>query len=179
MPAKGADHRREYMRWYMAQKRKAAKTSKPTTRKPVGIDFIGPPCPANLPDRPIGPRQYAGQVGLLKAQLAHTLALWQESCEELALQVEMLQVENEALQAQNETLQVQSTNLQAPSTNLQASNGSLQVSNPTTKVQNLPPPTPAPSKPLADEVDQYLRDKSQGLVDPNRRPKGADDEVNF
>ena len=165
MPAKDADHRREYMRWYMAQKRKAAKTSKPATRKPVGIDFIGPPCPANLPDRPIGSRQYAGQVELLKVQLAHTLSLWQESCEELALQVEVLTVENEALQAQNEALQ-------APSTNLQASNSA-------TKVQNLPPPALAPSKPLADEVDQYLRDKSQGLVDPNRLPKGADDAIDF
>lgn len=172
MPAKDAEHRREYMRWYMAQKRKAAKTSKPATRKPVGIDFIGPPCPANLPDRPIGSRQYAGQVELLKAQLAHTLTLWQESCEELALQVEVLTMENEALQAQNETLQVQSANVQAPS-------GSLQVSNPTTKVQNLPPPALTPSKPLADEVDQYLRDKSQGLVDPNRLPKDADDSIDF
>ena len=163
MPAKDAEHRREYMRWYMAQKRKAAKTSKPATRKPVGIDFIGPPCPANLPDRPIGPRQYAGQVELLKAQLAHTLTLWQESCEELALQIEVLTVENEALQAQNEDLQAQSADLQA--------------SNPATKVQNLP--SLAPPKPLADEVDQYLRDKSQGLVDPNRLPKGADDDIDF
>lgn len=179
MPAKDAEHRREYMRWYMAQKRKAAKTSKPATRKPVGIDFIGPPCPANLPTRPIGPRQYAGQVELLKAQLAHTLTLWQESCEELALQVEMLQVENEALQAQNETLQVQSANVQASSESLQAPSTNLQVSSSATKVQNLPPPAPAPSKPLADEVDQYLRDKSQGLVDPNRLPKGADDDINF
>jgi hypothetical protein len=176
MPAKDAEHRREYMRWYMAQKRKAAKTSKPATRKPVGI---GPPCPANLPDRPIGSRQYAGQVELLKVQLAHTLSLWQESCEELALQVEVLTVENEALQAQNEALQAPSTNLQASSGSLQAPSTNLQASNSATKVQNLPPPALAPSKPLADEVDQYLRDKSQGLVDPNRLPKGADDAIDF
>ena len=178
MPAKDAEHRREYMRWYMSQKRKAAKTSGLVTRKPVGADFIGPPCPANLPTRPIGPRQYAGQVELLKAQLAHTLTLWQESCEELALQVEVLTVENETLQAQNETLQTQNESLQAPTSNLQASSANMQAPEPT-KVQNLPSPSPAPSKPLADEVDQYLRDKSQGLVDPNRLPKGADDAIDF
>lgn len=156
MSAKDADHRREYMRWYMAKKRKLAKTAQPATRKPVGIDFIGPPCPANLPDRPIEGRQYAGQVELLKVQLAHTISLWRESCEDLILQVEMLQVENETLQAQNEVLQAQK---------LASTQGSHSP-------QTLPPPT---EKPLTAD-DQYLRDKAQGLVDPNRKPKGADDD---
>lgn len=169
MPAKDAQHRREYMRWYMAQKRKAAKTGGLVTRKPVGIDFIGPPCPANLPDRPIGPRQYAGQVELLKAQLAHTLSLWQESSEDLLLQIEVLTVENETLQAQNEVLQAQNP-------------ASSQVPTPKTLPplpQKLPPQLPPPENPV-DKEDQYLRDKAQGLVDPNRLPKGADDdEINF
>ena len=168
MPAKDADHRREYMRWYMAKKRKLAKTAQPAARKPVGIDFIGPPCPANLPDRPIEGRQYAGQVELLKVQLAHTISLWRESCEDLLLQVEMLQVENETLQAQNEVLQTQNpASSQAPTP------------------QNLPPPPktlppqlPPSQKPLSDD-DQYLIDKAQGLVDPDRKPKGAEDSINF
>ena len=162
MPAKDADHRREYMRWYMAKKRKLAKTAQPAARKPVGIDFIGPPCPANLPDRPIEGRQYAGQVELLKVQLAHTISLWRESCEDLLLQVEMLQVENETLQAQNEVLQAQNpASSQAP-----------------TPPKTLPPRLPPPENPV-DKEDQYLRDKSQGLVDPDRKPKGAEDSINF
>lgn len=176
MPAKDADRRREYMRWYMAKKRKLAKTAQPATRKPVGIDFIGPPCPANLPDRPIGPRQYAGQAELLKAQLAHTLQLWRESSEDLLLQVEMLQVENETLQAQIEALQAQSPDPQGTHS-LQ----NLQVSRdlPAPTPRTLPPQLPSPENPV-DKEDQYLRDKAQGLVDPNRLPKGADDdEINF
>ena len=171
MPAKDADHRREYMRWYMAKKRKLAKTAQPVARKPVGIDFIGPPCPANLPDRPIEGRQYAGQVELLKAQLAHTLQLWRESSEDLILQVEMLQVENETLRAQNEALQAQSPDPQGTH-----SPQTLQVSqNPAPSPRTLPPQLPSPENPV-DKEDQYLRDKAQGLVDPNRRPKIADDD---
>ena len=158
MPAKDAEHRREYMRWYMAQKRKLAKTAQPAARKPVGADFIGPPCPANLTDRPIEGRQFAGQVELLKAQLAHTLRLWQESCEELAMQIEVLTVENEALQTQVENLQAQKP-------------ASSQVPAP----QTLPPQLPPPENPV-DKEEQYLLDKAQGLVDPNRRPKSADDD---
>ena len=175
MPAKDVDHRREYMRWYMAKKRKLAKTAQPDTRKPVGIDFIGPPCPANLPDRPIGPRQYAGQVELLKAQLAHTILLWRESCEDLLLQVEMLQVENETLQAQNEVLQAQNP----ASTQGSHSPQTLQVSqNPAPTPKTLPPQLPPPENPV-DKEDQYLIDKAQGLVDPDRKPKGAEDSINF
>jgi hypothetical protein len=166
MPAKDAEHRREYMRWYMAQRRKLA--SQPAVRAPVGADFIGPPCPPNLPDRPIEGRQYAGQVELLKAHLAHVLSLWRKSSEDLLLQVEMLTVESETLQAQNDALQTQNP-------------ASSQVPTPQTLPplpQNLPSPLPPPEN-LADEVDQYLRDKSQGLVDPNRLPKGADDAIDF
>ena len=172
MPAKDADHRREYMRWYMAKKRKLAKTAQPVARKPVGIDFIGPPCPANLPDRPIEGRQYAGQVELLKAQLAHTLQLWRESSEDLLLQVEMLQVENETLQAQIEAIQAQSPDPQGthPPQTLQVSQNPA-PSPQTLQVSQLPPP----ENPV-DKEDQYLRDKAQGLVDPNRRPKIADDD---
>lgn len=159
MPAKDPEHRREYMRWYMAQKRKAAKTDSLVTRRPVGADFIGPPCPANLPDHPAEGRQYKGQVELLKAQLAHTLQLWRESSEDLLLQVEMLQVENRDLQ------QAQS---QAPQ----------EVQRP----RNEPPKTlPEPSKPEPPkpDLDQYLADKAQGFVDPDRKPSEADDEINF
>lgn len=161
MPAKDAEHRREYMRLYMAQKRKAAKTGELVTRKPVGIDFIGPPCPANLPDRPIDPRQYAGQVGLLKAQLAHTLQLWQESSEDLLLQVEMLQVEDEALQQ----AQPQRPRNEPPQE--------------AQRPRNEPPKTlPAPPKEPPDhDIDQYLRGKAQGFVDPDRKPTPADDHI--
>lgn len=179
MPAKDADHRREYMRWYMAKKRKLAKTAQPVARKPVGIDFIGPPCPANLPDRPIEGRQYAGQVELLKAQLAHTLQLWRESSEDLLLQVEMLQVENETLQAQNEVLQAQKLASTQGSHSPQTLQVSQNLPTPTPTPQILPPRLPPPENPV-DKEDQYLRDKAQGLVDPNRLPKGADDdEINF
>lgn len=162
MPAKDAEHRREYMRWYMAKKRKLAKTAQPATRKPVGIDFIGPPCPANLPDRPIGPRQYAGQVELLKAQLAHTLQLWRESSEDLLLLVEMLQVEDEALQ-------------QAQPQRPQEAQAPQEAQRP----RNEPPKTlPAPPKEPPDhDIDQYLRDKAQGFVDPDRKPTPADDHI--
>ena len=150
------EYRREYMRWYMAKRRKTAGKPPKVTRKAVGADFVGPPCPANLPDRSTDGRHYMGQIELLKAQLAHTLSLWQESCEEFALQVEMLTFENETLQAQVETLQ----------------------SDKPANLPTTPPPQPSPSKePSKPDPDQYMKDKAQGFVDPDRKPTPADDHM--
>lgn len=160
------EYRREYMRWYMAKRRKTAVEPPKVARKALAADFIGPPCPANLPDRPTDGRHYSGQIELLKAQLAHTLLLWRDSSEELALQIEMLTFENETLQAQVENSQAEKPNL-----------------------SNLPAPTAPPKPPQAKdlppaspkepELDQYLRDKAQGFVDPDRKPLDSHDEINF
>ena len=154
-------YRREYMRWYMAQKRRAASKAKP--RHLLEADLMGPPCPANLPDRPTDGRHYVGQIELLKAQLAHALLLWRDSSEELALQVDMLTMENEALRAQAENSQAEKPNLPTPSA---------------------PPKPPQaktlpPASPKEPELDQYLLDKAQGFVDPDRKPTPADDEITF
>ena len=154
-------YRREYMRWYMAKRRKATGEPPKVTRKAYAADFVGPPCPENLPDRPTDGRHFSGQIELLKAQLAHTLLLWQESCEELAMQVEMLTFENETLQAQAGDSQAEKPNLPALPTPTQAKTS----------------PAPPPASPKEPELDQYLRDKAQGFVDPDRKPTSADDHM--
>jgi hypothetical protein len=157
-------YRREYMRWYMAQKRRAA--SKPTSRHVLSPDLVGPPCPANLPDRPTDGRHYVGQIELLKAQLAHALLLWRDSSEDLAMQVDMLTMENEALKAQAENSMVEKPNLPAPTAPPKLP-----------QAKTLPAP-PKPEAPKPD-LDQYLLDKAKGFVDPDRKPLDSHDEINF
>ena len=152
------EYRREYMRWYMAKRRKTLGEPPKVARKAHAADFVGPPCPANLPDRPTDGRHYSGQIALLKTQLAHTLQLWRESSEDLLLQIEMLQVENEDLQREQS---------QAPQ----------EVQKPRNEPPtNLPAPPKEPPKP---DPDQYLMDKAQGFVDPDRKPLDSHDEINF
>jgi hypothetical protein len=153
-------YRREYMRWYMAQKRRAASKARP--RHVLSPDLVGPPCPANLPDRPTDGRHYVGQIELLKAQLAHALLLWRDSSEDLAMQVDMLTMENEALKAQAENSPVEKPNLPAP-----------------TAPPKLPQAKTLPASKPDPDHDQYMKDKAQGFVDPDRKPTGADDEINF
>ena len=177
------------MRWYMAKRRKAAQEPSKVRRQAHGYDFIGPRCPENLPDRPTDGRHYVGQIELLKAQLAHTLLLWQESCEELALQIEVLTFENETLRAQREKPQARKTSKPKPAVEETSRPAVEETSRPAVEeapVENLPV-VEETSRPVVEETqpanlsldDQYLRDKAQGLVDPNRRPGSADDSINF
>jgi hypothetical protein len=68
--------------------------------------------------------------------------------------------------------QVQLTELEAEVKELKARIVELESRKPATPAETLPPA----QKPLATD-DQYLVDKAAGLVDPNRRPKDAYDEI--
>jgi hypothetical protein len=164
------EYRREYMRWYMRKRRKGTKESTKTQAQALPVGFVGPPCPANLPDRPTDGRHYVGQIALLKAQLAHTLQLWREASEDLLLQIEMLQVENEYLQRDQQQ-------------ESQAVQESCRLPTAAKPVPVTPKTLPAPSKPEASkpdpELDQYLKDKAQGFVDPDRKPLDSHDEITF
>jgi hypothetical protein len=162
------EYRREYMRWYMAKRRKTAVESPKVARKALAADFVGPPCPANWPDRPTDGRHYVGQIALLKAQLAHTLQLWREASEDLLLQIEMLQVENEALQRDQQQ-------------ESQAVQESCRLPTAAKPFPVTPKTLPAPPKPEAPkpDLDQYLLDKAKGFVDPDRKPLDSHDEINF
>lgn len=174
-------YQREYMRWYMAKRRKAAQEPSKVRRQAHGYDFNGPRCPENLPDRPTDGRHYVGQIELLKAQLAHTLLLWQETYEELALQIEVLTFESETLRAQREKPQARKT-----SKPKSAVEETPQPATEEPPVENLPAveetPQPAAEEPRPANLtpdEQYMLDKAQGLVDPNRKPGSADDEIPF
>ena len=177
------------MRWYMAKRRKAAQEPSKVRRQAHGYDFIGPRCPENLPDRPTDGRHYVGQIELLKVQLAHTLLLWQETYEELALQIEVLTFENETLRAQREKPQARKTSKPQPAVEETPQPAVEETPQPAVEeapvedvpaVEETPQPAVEEAQPANLSSDeQYMLYKAQGLVDPNRRPGSADDSIDF
>lgn len=159
---KRSDYMRQYMREYMRQRR--GSSGKLARKDPE----IGPPCPPNLPSGDVSFKRLTAQSRFFKAHLAFALSQKKKIYEEMNLKAETFYTESLEYQ-------VQVTELEAEVKELKARIAELESRKPVTPAETLPP-----SKQLADdEVDQYLRDKSQGLVDPNRLPKDADDSIDF
>ena len=166
---KRSDYMRQYMREYMRQRR--GSSVKQARKDPE----IGPPCPPNLPSGDVSTERLTAQSRLFKSHLAFALSQQTKIYEEMNLKAETFYMES--LEHQ-----VRVTELEAEVKELKARLAELESRKPATSAENLPAPVetlPAPTeKPLTAD-DQYLLDKAAGLVDPNRKPKGADDDINF
>lgn len=156
---KRSDYMRQYMREYMRQRR--GSSLKLARKDPE----IGPPCPPNLPSGDVSTERLTAQSRLFKAQLAFALSQATKIYEEMNLKAETFYTESLEYQ-------VQVTELEAEVKELKARIAELESRKPATPAENLPPA----QKPLTTD-DKYLHDKAQGLVDPNRRPKDAYDEI--
>lgn len=156
---KRSDYMREYMREYMRQRR--GSSVKLARKDPE----IGPPCPPNLPAGDVPTERLTTQSRLLKAHLAFALSQATKIYEEMNLKAETFYTESLEYQ-------VQVTELEAEVKELKVRITELESHKPATPAENLPPA----QKPLKTD-DQYLIAKAQGLVDPDRRPKPAFDEI--
>ena len=164
---KRSDYMRQYMREYMRQRRGSS------VRQAHTDPEIGPPCPPNLPTGDVATGRLSAQSNLFRAQLAFALSQSVKIYEEMNLkaeifymeslehQVRVTELEEEVKELKTRLAELESRKLAAPARNLPS------------PAENLPPPS---EKPLTPD-DQYLRDKAQGLVDPDRCPKGAFDEI--
>lgn len=150
---------RQYMREYMRQRR--GSSVKLARKDPE----IGPPCPPNLPSGDVSTERLTAQSRLFKAHLAFALSQAAKIYEEMNLKAETFYTESLEYQ-------VQLTELEAEVKELKARIVELESRKPATPAETLPPA----QKPLKTD-DQYLVDKAAGLVDPNRRPKDAYDEI--
>lgn len=162
---KRSDYMRQYMREYMRQRR--GSSVKLARKDPE----IGPPCPPNLPSGDVSTERLTAQSRLFKSHLAFALSQKKKIYEEMNLKVETLYTESLEYQ-------VQVTELEAEVKELKARIAELESRKPAalaTTSENLPPISKTP----IDKEDQYLIDKAAGLVDPNRRPKGAYDDIDF
>ena len=162
---KRSDYMRDYMREYMRQRR--GSSVKPARKDPD----IGPPCPPTLPAGDVTTKRLTAQSRLFKAQLAFALSQQAKIYEEMNLKAETFYMESLEHQVRVTALEAEVEELKARLAELESRKPAALATTP----ENLPPPT---EKPLTAD-DQYLLDKSQGLVDPNRKPKGADDDINF
>lgn len=172
---KRSEYMRDYMRQYMRRKRAAADgvaRSDP---------LIGPPCPPNLPAGEVTTGRLTRQARLLKAHLTLALSQSAKVYEEMKLEMK-LKVEEAKLEAN--TFYTEGLEYLSKLTDAEAKVAELEA-----KVQELeaklaecgstPPKTPSKTeahKPDPDH-DQYLRDKAQGFVDPDRKPTPADDHM--
>lgn len=156
---KRSDYKRDYMREYMRQRR--GSSAKLARKDPE----IGPPCPPGLPAGDVTAGRLTIQSRLFKAQLAFTLSQQTKIYEEINLKAETFYMES--LEHQ-----VRVTELEAEVEELKARLAELESRKHAAPAENLPPNKRNPSL-----DDQYLRDKAQGLVDPDRRPKSAEDEI--
>ena len=162
---KRSDYMRDYMREYMRQRR--GSSVKLARKDPE----IGPPCPPNLPSGDVSTERLTAQSRLFKAQLAFALSQKKKIYEEMNLKVETLYTESLEYQVRVTELEAELKELKVKLAELESRKPAALATTP----QTLPPPT---EKPLTAD-DQYLLDKAAGLVDPNRKPKGADDDINF
>ena len=159
---KRSDYMRDYMREYMRQRR--GSSVKLARKDPE----IGPPCPPNLPAGDVTTKRLTAQSRLFKAHLDFVIAQKRKIYEEMNLKAETFYMES--LEHQ-----VRVTELEAEVKELTTKLAELESRKPAalaTTSENLPTNKRNPSL-----DDQYLRDKAQGLVDPDRRPKSAEDEI--
>ena len=156
-----SDYMRDYMREYMRQRR--GSSVKLARKDPE----IGPPCPPGLPAGDVTTGRLTIQSRLFKAQLAFALSQQTKIYEEMSLKVGTFYEES----LEN---QVRVTELEAEVKELKAKLAELESRKPAA-LATTPQTLPTKRNPSLD--DQYLRDKAQGLVDPDRRPKSAEDEI--
>ena len=145
--------RKDYMRHYMRERRKRTQPQP----APDPQDLHGPVAPANLP-------RTESAKALLQAHYAHVLNLWTETGKELATLKdadEMLLI-LDSLTLENKHLQDEVKNLREA---LKTCSGKPQE--PETEE---PPKTQEPQETL-----QPSKPPEPGFVDPDRRPKSADD----
>ena len=159
---KRSDYKRDYMREYMRQRR--GSSVKLARKDPE----IGPPCPPGLPAGDVTTGRLTIQSRLFKAHLAFTLSQQTKIYEEMNLKAETFYMESLEHQVRVTELEAEVTELKARLAELE----SRKPTAPATPAENLPASKRNPSL-----DDQYLRDKAQGLVDPDRRPKSAEDEI--
>lgn len=158
---------REYMREYMRQRR--GSSAKRARTDPE----IGPPCPAKLPAGDVSTERLTTQSRLFKAHLAFALSQQTKIYEEMNLKAETFYTESLEYQVQLTELEVKASELEARVKELEAKLAQSQSGIPLPST-NLPASTPEESQ---QAHEQYLADKAAGLVDPDRRPKGAYDEI--
>ena len=162
---KRSDYMRDYMREYMRQRR--GSSVKLARKDPE----IGPPCPPNLPAGDVTTKRLTAQSRLFKAHLDFVIAQKRKIYEEMNLKAETFYMESLEHQVRVTELEAEVKELKARIVELESRKPAASA----TPAENLPAPT---EKPLTAD-DQYLLDKAAGLVDPNRKPKGADDDINF
>ena len=180
---KRSDYMRQYMREYMRRRR--GLTVKPARTDPE----IGPPCPPNLPAGDVTTGRLTLQSHLFKAHLAFALSQQKKIYDEMELEVQKVELKAGTFYNESLEYQMQLTDAEAKVAELEARVVELEAklaqvsSKPSANlpaVTNLPAATnlPAvkPEKPKP-ELDQYLRDKAQGFVDPDRKPTPADDHM--
>ena len=160
---KRSDYMRDYMREYMRQRR--GSSAKLARKDPE----IGPPCPPGLPAGDVTTGRLTAQSRLFKAHLDFVLSQKRKIYEEMSLKVETFYMESLEHQVRVTGLEAEVKELKAKLAELESRKPAASATPP----ENLPAPT---EKPLTAD-DQYLRDKAQGLVDPDRRPKSAEDEI--
>lgn len=169
---KRSDYMRQYMREYMRQRRGSS------VRQAHTDPEIGPPCPPNLPTGDVATGRLTAQSHLLKAHLAFALSQSAKIYAEMNLKVETFYTESLEYQVQVTELEVEVKELKARIAELESRKLATPAKPLPSPAENLPQPSPSPETPV-DKEEQYLLDKAQGLVDPNRKPKGADDSINF
>ena len=163
---KRSEYMRDYMRNYMRRKRAAADgvaRSDP---------LIGPPCPPNLPAGEVTTGRLTRQARLFKAHLAFALSQAAKIYEEVNLKAETFYMESLEYQMQLTEAEAKVAELEAKVQELEAKLAECGSTPPPLKT--LPTPSKEPSKP---DPDQYLLDKAQGFVDPDRKPTPADDHM--
>ena len=164
---------RDYMRNYMRRKRAAADgvaRSDP---------LIGPPCPPNLPAGEVTTGRLTRQARLFKAHLAFALSQSAKIYEEMKLEVKKMDLKAGTLYEESVEYQMQLTEAEAKVAELEAKVQELEAKPAecgSTPFKTLPVPKPEATKPDPDH-DQYMLDKAQGFVDPDRKPTPADDHM--
>jgi hypothetical protein len=162
---KRSEYMRDYMRQYMRRKRAAA--DKLVRADPI----IGPPCPPNLPAGEVTTGRLTRQARLFKSQLAFALSQSAKVYEEMNLKVETFYLERLEYEMQLTDAEAKVAELEVKVQELEAKLAERGTTPPKT--------LPAPSKPEATkpDLDQYMLDKAQGFVDPDRKPTPADDHM--
>ena len=180
---KRSDYMRQYMREYMRRRR--GLTVKPARTDPE----IGPPCPPNLPAGDVTTGRLTLQSHLFKAHLAFALSQQKKIYEEMELEAKKIKLEANTFYLESLEYQSQLTDAEAKVAELEArvveleaklaqvsskSSANLPAASNLPAVTDLPAVKPEKPKP---ELDQYLLDKAQGFVDPDRKPTPADDHM--
>ena len=173
---KRSDYMRQYMREYMRRRR--GLTVKPARTDPE----IGPPCPPNLPAGDVTTGRLTLQSHLFKAHLAFALSQQKKIYDEMKLEAGTFYNESLEYQTQLTDAEAKVAELEARVVELEAklaqvsskSSANLPAASNLPAVTDLPAVKPEKPKP---ELDQYLRDKAQGFVDPDRKPTPADDHM--